>query len=127
MGWTYMNLRRNRLTLDQAKENHVREAIQYCNGTVARIIMHEWHPKTWYAIIGLYHPQNQKPDLIFLRTDKIDASAAEFGYKDMSEDMGPYLDDRPTPGMCAAILKYIPRAEGYAKEFRERMGIPYLS
>jgi hypothetical protein len=130
MGWTYNNLKRNRLTLDQAKQNHVREATLYSGGTVARIIMHEWHPKTWYAIIGLYAAQTdgkeQKPYQSFLRTDMIDASPAEFGYKDMTEEMGPYVEDRPSASMCAAIVKYIPKAEGYAKEFRDRMGIPYL-
>jgi hypothetical protein len=131
MGWTYNNLKRNRLTLDQAKQNHVREATLYSGGTIARIIMHEWHPKTWYAIIGLYAAQTdgkeQKPYQIFLRTDMIDATPAEFGYKDMTEEMGPYVEDRPSASMCAAIVKYIPKAEGYAKEFRDRMGIPYLS
>jgi hypothetical protein len=112
MGWTYNNLKRNRLTLDQAKQNHVREATLYSGGTVARIIMHEWHPKTWYAIIGLYAAQTdgkqQKPYQIFLRTDMIDASPAEFGYKDMTEEWDP-MSRIDHPPLCARRLSNISR------------------
>ncbi len=48
MGWTITDLARNRLTLGQAKDNHVRDATRYCDGTIARIIFHEWHDHTWW-------------------------------------------------------------------------------
>lgn len=126
MGWTYLDLNRNRVTLAQAKEKHVREATYYSEGTTARIIMHEWHPKTWYALIGFYSPGSDKPHKVFLRTDIIDTSAGAFGYKDLCEEMGPYLDDKPSRAMAAAVFKYIPHAERHAKDFRDWAGIPYL-
>jgi len=130
MGWTYNDLQRNRMTLDQAKEEHVRQATRYGEGTIARIIMHEWHAKTWYALIGFYpaagNPAElQKPTKVFLRTDIIDTSAGQFGYKDMSEEMGPNLDDKPSRAMAKAVYKYIPHAAGYAKDFRDWAGISY--
>jgi hypothetical protein len=130
MGWTYTDLARNRLTLEQAKQNHVRDATNYGDRAVARIIMHEWHDKTWYAIIGLYTPtedqQRQKPETIFLRTDIIDTAGGQFGYKDMTESVGPRLNNRPSRALAKAVFKYIPIAPGYAKEFRDWAGIPYL-
>lgn len=126
MGYTYINLHRNRLTLQQAKENHVREATRYGQDTTARIIMHEWHPKTWYALIGFYKAGSDKPHKIILRTDIIDTTGGEFGYKDLCEEMGPYLDDKPSRAMAAAVFKYIPHAERHAKDFRDWAGIPYL-
>ena len=126
MGWTFTDLNRNRMTLDQAKDQHVRQATQYTGQTV-RIIMHEWHAKTWYAIIGFYEtPESQKPHKVFLRTDMIDTSGGQFGYKDMSEEMGPHLDDKPSRAMANAVFRYIPKAEGYAKDFRQWAGIAYM-
>lgn len=131
MGWTYLDLARNRMTLQQAKDNHVREATRYGEGTIARIIIHEWHARTWYAIIGLYREQAddklQTPHTIFLRTDMIDTTGGQFGYKDMTEQMGPRLDDKPSPAFAKAAFKYIPYATGYARDFRDWAGIPYLA
>lgn len=128
MGWTYLDLARNRMTLQQAKDNHVREATRYGEGTIARIIMHEWHACTWYAIIGFYACETaSKPDKIFLRTDMIDTAGGQFGYKDMTEQMGPHLDDKPSPAFAKAAFKYIPYATGYARDFRDWAGIPYLA
>lgn len=147
MGWTYTDLARNRMTLEQVKQNHVREATRYGEATLARMIMHEWHPKTWYAIIGLYPPLDpdpfapelfdqlaktlgtayMKPTKIFLRTDIIDIAGGQFGYKDMCEDMGPRLDDKPSRALAKAVFKYIPEpCCQYAREFRDWAGIPYL-
>jgi hypothetical protein len=130
MGWIYLDLARAGLSLEQAKINHVREAAQYGPGTAARIIMHEWHPRTWYAIIGLYaalsDQRMQTPHTIFLRTDSIDTSDGQFGYKDMTEQMGPLVDDTPTLAMVRAIFRYIPYAEGDAIAFRQSHGIPFL-
>lgn len=126
MGWTFTV--RSKKTLAQHREDHVRDATDYGDRKIARIIAHEWHPRTWYALIGFYEtPESQKPYRVFLRTDIIDMSGGEFGYKDMSEDMGPYLDDKPSKKFAAAVYRYKPHAEGYAVEFRERMGIKYDS
>lgn len=128
MGWTYTDLARNRLTLEQAKHHHVREATQNGEGTIARIIMHEWHDHTWYAIIGFYpSPDATAPSDVFLRTDRLDCSAGAFGYKDMSEQMGPRLDNKPSRALAKAVFKYIPQAPNeWAREFRDWAGIPYL-
>jgi len=129
MGWTTTDLIRCRMTLDQAKAEHVRQATRYSNGIDARIVMHEWHASTWYAIIRLEYPQDHERAgeiKYFLRTDMIEATPASFGYKDMIEDMGPHLDDKPSRFMAKTVFKYIPNAEGYAKDFRDWAGIPYI-
>lgn len=130
MGWIYMDLARAGLSLEQAKINHVRDSSRYGPGAAARIIMHEWHPRTWYAIIGLYAVHSdqrmQPPHTVFLRTDRIDTSDGQFGYKDMTEQMGPLLDDTPSLAMVRAIFRYIPFAEGDAIGFRQSHGIPFL-
>jgi len=128
MGWTFTDLARNRLTLEQAKDNHVRDATRYCDGTIARIIFHEWHDRTWYAIIGFYASNDATtPSEVFLRTDKLDCSAGAFGYKDMSENMGPRLDDKPSRALAKAVFQYIPEVPNqWAREFRDWAGIPYL-
>jgi len=126
MGWTFHNEKK---TLAQFRDNHVREATQY-RDKIARIIMHEWHPHTWYALIGFYDtPDSTQPNHVFLRTDMIDSGGeyGQFGYKDMEESYGPYLEDKPTKGMADTIYKYIPEVYGYAGEFRDRMGIKYDS
>lgn len=126
MGWTFTDLQRNRITLDQAKAAHVRAATAY-TGKTARIIMHEFHPRTWYALIGFYENEDSRtPYKVFLRTDMIDTTAGQFGYKDMTEEMGPNLDNRPSRQMAKETFKYIPRAEGYARDFRDWAGIPYI-
>lgn len=128
MGWTYTDLQRNRLTLDQAKQNHVRQATQYSD-KIARIIMHEWHANSWYALIGFYDTEEStKPNLVFFRTDIIDQSALSFGYKDLCEEMGPHMQDRPSRAMAKLVFKYIPHAPSlYARDFRDFAGIPYLT
>jgi hypothetical protein len=128
MGWTYTDLGRNRLTLEQAKSMHVMEATRYGSNICARIVMHEWKPKTWYAVIRMeYLEGHEKAGQIvyFLRTDMIDITGGQFGYKDMTEDMGPYLDDKPSRAMAKAVYKYIPHAAGYAKDFRDWACISY--
>lgn len=130
MGWIYQDLARAGLTLEQAKRRHVAAATDYGPGTTARIIMHEWHARSWYAIIGLYavhaDQRSQKPHTIFLRTDRIDTSEGQFGYKAMTERMGPLPDDRPSRAMAKAIFTYIPDAEGDAIPFRRWCGIPFF-
>jgi hypothetical protein len=130
MGWIYLDLARAGLSLEQAKINHVRDAAQYGPGTTARIIMHEWHPRTWYAIIGLYAAHSdqsfQTPYTVFLRVDSIDTRDGQFGYKDMTEQMGPLVADTPCLVMVRTIFRYIPYAEGDAITFRQAHGIPFL-
>lgn len=130
MGWIYLDPARAGLSLEQAKINHVRDAARYGPGLAARIIMHEWHPRTWYAIIGLYaalsDQRMQTPHTIFLRIDSFDTSGGQFGYKDMTEQMGPLVDDTPTLAMVRAIFRHIPYAEGDAIAFRQAHGIPFL-
>lgn len=130
MGWIYLDLARAGLTLEQAKANHVREAAPYGPGTVARVIMHEWHPRTWYAIVGLYpvytDDRCQSPHTIFLRTDRIDTRGGLFGHQPMTEQMAPLLDDPPSLSMVRAIFRYIPYAEGDAITFRQSHAIPFL-
>lgn len=128
MGWTITDLDRNRQSLQYAKEDHVRDATRYGNGIKAELIAHEWHPSTWYAIIRLTYPEGHErhgQPVTFLRTDMIEQSPARFGYKDMVESMGPNLDDKPSQKMKALIYEHIPFAEGYAVDFRKRMGIQY--
>lgn len=127
MGWTYTDLHRNRLTLEQAKADHVRDATRYGETITARIIMHEWHDRTWYAIIAFYaSPDAATPTNVFLRTDKLDCSRSSFGYKDMCEQMGPHLDDKPSRALAKAVFKYIPEAPGeYARKFRDWAQISY--
>lgn len=125
MGWTITDLHRNRTTLDQAKANHLRNATDYTTGS-AELLAHEWHRETFYAIIRRTFPAEMKrAPVTFLRVDMIEQSPASFGYKDMGESMGPYVQDAPSATMKAAIFKHIPIAEAYAKEFRDRMGIKY--
>ena len=125
MGWTTNDLHRNRKTLEQAKAEHLRDAVDYTTGT-AELVAHEWHKETFYAIIRRTFPAEMKrAPVTFLRVDMIEQSPASFGYKDMSESMGPYVANPPSASMKAAIFKHIPIADGYAKEFRDRMGIKY--
>lgn len=125
MGWTQTDLHRNRTTLEQAKAAHLRDATNYATGTT-ELVAHEWHKETFYAIIRRTFPAEMKrAPVTFLRVDKIKQSPASFAYKDMSESMGPYVDNAPSVSMKAAIFKHIPIADGYAKEFRDRMGIKY--
>ena len=125
MGWTQTDLHRNRTTLAQAKAAHVADAIRYATGTT-ELVAHEWHAETFYAIIRRTFPAEMKREPVtFLRVDMIEQSPASFGYKDMSESMGPYVANPPSASMKAAIFKHIPIAEGYAKDFRDRMGIKY--
>lgn len=126
MGWTVTDLGRNRTNLVDAKARHVYQATQYCNGVKAEMLGHEWKQNTFFAIIRLVFPaeRNKAPET-FLRVDMIEQSAGSFGYKDMSEEMGPYVDDKPSREFAALVYKYIPVAKGYAKEFRDRMGIKY--
>lgn len=125
MGWTTNDLHRNRTTLEQAKAAHLRDATDYTTGT-AELLAHEWHRETFYAIIRrTFPPEMNRAPVTFLRVDIIEQSPASFGYKDMSESMGPYVQDAPSATMRAAIYKHIPIAEGYAREFRDRMGIKY--
>lgn len=125
MGWTIMDLGRNRTTLEQAKRKHVIDAVQYSTGTT-ELLAQEWHQSTWYAIIRRTFPAEMKrAPVTFLRVDMIEQSPSHFGYKDMSESMGPYVEDAPSFVMKAAIFKHIPVADAYAKEFRDRFGIKY--
>jgi hypothetical protein len=129
MGWTYTDLARNRITLQQAKEDHVRRATQYSRaGINATLLAQEWHPATWYAIIKLEYPADHekhgKPDT-FLRVDAIDTTNNSFGYKDMDEGMGPYVDNPPSASFKAKIFNLIPEATRYAADFRRSHGIRY--
>ena len=129
MGWTYTDIARFNISLDQAKFDHINQATRYGDNIKANIVIHEWKACTWFAVIRLeYLEGHEKAGQVcyFLRTDMIEASPSQFGYKDMTEEMGPYVQDKPSLNMIRAIFKYIPKAEGYAKEFRQRMGIPYL-
>lgn len=128
MGWTITDLDRNRTSLQYAKEDHVRESTRYGNTIKAELIAHEWRPSTWYAIIKLTYldgHERKGQSETFLRTDMIEATPARFGYKDMTEQMGPNVDDKPSEQMKALIYKHIPTAKGYATAFRDRMGIKY--
>ena len=122
MGWTITDLDRNWMTLDRARANHVEGCTDYTAGT-AELLAHEWHHSTFYAIVRRTLPSGEVKT--FLRVDMVEQSPASFGYKDMSESMGPYVQDAPSFTMRAAIYKHIPIAEGYAKDFRDRMGIKY--
>jgi hypothetical protein len=122
MGWTFIGTRK---TLAQHQDDNFREATEGGPFT-RRIIVHEWHPRTWYALIGIYEtPESEHPKHVYLRVDMIDTSTGDFGYNDATEEMGPYAEDKPTPEMAAAIRRYIPIARGFAKAFRDRMGIGY--
>jgi len=93
---------------------------------IRRIILHEWHPRTWYALIGVYQtPESEHPSYVYFRVDAIEAGYGHFAYNSATEEMGPYVDDKPTPEMAAAVRKYIPIVGGWAKEFRDRVGIGY--
>lgn len=129
MGWTYTDLQRSGQSLEQAKLEHVARASYYSSNIRAGIVIHEWRPSTWFALVALnYLPGHAKAGSTehFLRVDMIEASPASFGYKDMEEGMGPYVADRPSAQFAKAVFKYLPEAEGYAAEFRDRMGIPYI-
>ena len=123
MGWTITDLSRAHMTLQQAKDKHVADAVRYGTGKT-ELVKHEWHPTTWYAIIRRTLPNGEVAT--FLRVDMIEQTALHFGYKDMSEGMGPYVQDAPSAAMKAAIFKHIPIAKGWAKQFRDRVGIPYV-
>lgn len=97
MGWTITDLHRNRLTLEQAKQKHLASVINYGTETKAELIAHEWHAATFYALIRLERPG--LTPVTFLRVDMIEQSPASFGYKDMSESMGPYVDDKPSAAL----------------------------
>lgn len=125
MGWTITELDRNRTTLHQARAAHVAECTDYGTGH-AELLAHEWHAETFYAIVRRTFPEGMhRAPVTFLRVDMIEQSPASFGYKDMSESMGPYVANPPSAAMKAAIFKHIPTAEAYAVEFRNRMGIKY--
>ena len=62
-----------------------------------------------------------------MRVDKIECSSREFGYKDMTEECGPNVNDAPSHKMKEAIFKHIPIAEGYAADFRQRHGIEFIT
>ena len=124
MGWTTKELGRYGGTLEQAKAEHVWKATRYSNGINAEMIAHEWHAKTFYAIIRLSGGKYETPKT-FLVVDLIEQSPASFGYKDGSEDMGMYCENKPSPAFAALIYKHIPVATGYAVEFRQRNGIKF--
>lgn len=123
MGWTITDLSSARMTLQQAKDKHVADAVRYGSGTT-ELVKHEWHPTTWYAIIRRTLPNGEVTT--FLRVDMIEQTPMHFGYKDMSEEMGPYVQEAPSAAMKAAIFKHIPIAKGWAKQFRDRVGIQYV-
>lgn len=128
MGWTYTDLVRNRMTLEQAKKQHTTNATRYIGGIKASLLAEEWHPQTWYAIIKLEYPEGDekhgKPET-FLRVDLLEASSVSFGYKDMCEEMGPYVSNPPSQSFKSKIFKHIPDASRYAAEFRQCHGIRY--
>jgi hypothetical protein len=124
MGWTITDLGRYGKTLEQAKADHVAEATRYGEGVKAEMIAHEWHAETFYAIIRLSGGRYEKP-VTFFRTDMIEQSPVSFGYKDQSEEMGPYCKNRPSRAFAALVYKHIPEVSGYAMDFRKRMGIKY--
>jgi hypothetical protein len=113
MGWTYTDLNRCRKTLAQAKADHEREAVNYGGNTKAEMIAREWHDKTFYAIIRLTFATPDKAPKTFLRIDLLDNTNGQFGYKDMTEDMGVYVDNAPSEKFAKLIYKYIPRFYNY--------------
>lgn len=128
MGWTYTSLRDNRKSLEDAKREHVYDATRYSDNIKAEMLAYEWRPKTFFAIIKLnFLEGHAKADQskTFLRIDLIDTAGGEFGYKDGAEEMGMYQDDKPSRIMAQKIYEFIPVAEGYAPEWRERNGIKY--
>jgi hypothetical protein len=122
MGWTVSDLDKH-WTLADAKAQHVKTCIAYSADYKATLIDYEWRPKTFYAIIELTKP-NGKAER-FLRTDMIDTSNNQFGYKDMTEEMGPHVEDSPSYGFKEKIFQWIPITKGYAGNFRTRHGIKY--
>jgi hypothetical protein len=124
MGWSIENLGRYGRTLEQAKADHVAHATQYGEGVKAEMIAHEWHSKTFYALIRLSGGKYAEP-VTFLRVDLIEQSPVEFGYKDQCETMGPYCENRPSRAFAALVYKHIPEVSGYAEDFRKKAGIRY--
>ena len=127
MGWTIQELGRYGNTLEQAKRQHVADATRYGDGIKAEMIAYEWKAKTFFAIIRLSSDTNPKyiKPKTWLRVDLIEQSPSEFGYKDGSEEMGMYCENKPSREFAALIYKHIPIATGYAIEFRQRMGIKF--
>lgn len=127
MGWTTTDLHRNRKTLEQAKADYVRGLTQYSTGT-AELVAYEWHPTTFYAIIRRTFPEAMhRAPVTFLVTSMIEQSPAFFGYKDMTEEMGPYIDSPPSRSFAALIYKHIPHASGFAVEWRRRNGVKFTT
>lgn len=124
MGWSYKDLKCNGHTLEDAKNLHVWKATRYSDGIQAEMIAYEWHSQTFFALIRLSGGRYSEPKT-FLVVDLIDTANNQFGYKDGSEDMGMYCKNKPSRDFAALVYKHIPKASGYAIEFRERNGIKY--
>lgn len=124
MGWTFTDLARNRITLEQAQADHVRQATRYSAPIDAKIVYHEWHNKTWFAIMRMEGGRYTVPTY-WLRIDMIDTSGGQFGYKDGAEEMGMYQDNKPSEQLKKLIYKYIPVPTGYGLEWRQRNGVQF--
>jgi hypothetical protein len=86
MGWTTINLHRNRMTLDQARADHLERMTK-----TYELLAYEWQDHTLFTILK---PKWHHPDVSsapYLRIDILEQSSSHFAYKDMCEEMGPYL------------------------------------
>lgn len=120
MGWTYTDC----TNLEAEKADHVASATRYSGGITAELIAHEWHNKTWFALIRLSGGHYAEP-LTWLRIDLIDTTQGQFGYKDGAEEMGMHNENRPSREFAALIYKHIPTPQGYGLKWRERNGVKF--
>lgn len=109
MGWTYARFTPR--TKTEAAEFLTRELL----GNTGRALAHAWHGSTLYAAI-------QEDDgttwglVVLTKTNRRDPDGFCFGYKEMSEDMGPYHIDCP-PRILDLLT---PTSSTFAQDWRAR-------
>ena len=122
MGWTYISVKPWH-TIEDIKAQHVRDISWTTDGAKAELIAHEWKPKTFFAIVKFTNSEGKAETVLCV--DMIDTRGKTFGYKDMSEEMGPYNENKPSRAFAKLIYEHIPVAKGCARDWRDRNGVKY--